>query len=35
MSRSERFAMLTLAVGMLALDALLVFGPSFGFVGTH
>ena len=32
--RSERLAMVALAVGMVALDALLVFGPAFGFAGT-
>ena len=35
MSRSERVAVLTLAIGMFALDALLVFGPSFGLLGAH
>jgi hypothetical protein len=35
MSRSERVAVLTLAVGMFALDALLVFGPSLGFLAPH
>jgi hypothetical protein len=35
MSRSERVALVTLAVGMFALDALLVFGPMFGFLAPH
>ena len=35
MLRAEKVAVVTLAVGMVALDALLVFGPLLGFAGTH